>query len=139
MRQPRQAKALIRVEDERGEALTLPSGSAYPAGSRIKVETLDTKTGKQDTGVGASRATRVYGNAAYQAALKAVEEIKRVAAEQMKTSSDQLTLAKGGVQPKRGGKRCLRLIGLRSSPDQIRKKRRQQFQSCALARLPFCI
>ena len=39
MRQPRPAKALIRVEDERGEALTLPSGGAYPAGSRIKVET----------------------------------------------------------------------------------------------------
>ena len=39
MRQPRQAKALIRVEDERGKALALPSGSAYPAGSRIKVET----------------------------------------------------------------------------------------------------
>ncbi|HEY2988117.1 MAG TPA: xanthine dehydrogenase family protein molybdopterin-binding subunit [Candidatus Binatia bacterium] len=73
--------------------------------NQIKVEILDTKTGKQDTGVGASRATRVYGNAAYQAAIKAVEEIKRVAAEQMKTSPDQLTLAKGGVQPKRGGKR----------------------------------
>jgi hypothetical protein len=39
MRAPEQAKALIRVEDERGDALTLPSGSAYPAGSRIKVDT----------------------------------------------------------------------------------------------------
>ena len=75
MRQPRQAKALIRVEDERGEALKLPSGSAYPAGSRIKVETrhyrasiatagyvtgvaagsfVDTKTGARDLGFGLS-------------------------------------------------------------------------------------
>ena len=75
MRQPRQAKALIRVEDERGEALALPSGSAYPAGSRIKVETghyrasiatagyvtgvaagsfVDTKTGAHDLGFGLS-------------------------------------------------------------------------------------
>src|SRR5215831_4417473 len=75
MRQPRQAKALIRVEDERGEAVTLPSGRAYPAGSRIKIETghyrasiatagyvtgvaagsfVDTKTGARDLGFGLS-------------------------------------------------------------------------------------
>ena len=75
MRPPQQPKALIRVEDERGEALTLPSGSAYPAGSRIKVETgryratvatagyvtgvaagsfVDTKTGAHDLGFGLS-------------------------------------------------------------------------------------
>src|SRR6516225_2025395 len=75
MRQPRRAKALIRVEDERGAALTLPSGSAYPVGSRIRVETghyrasiatagyvsgvvagsfVDTKTGAHDLGFGLS-------------------------------------------------------------------------------------
>jgi hypothetical protein len=75
MRAPPQAKALIRVEDERGEALMLPSGSAYPAGSRIKIETdhyraaiatagyvsgvaagsfVDTKTGTHDLGFGLS-------------------------------------------------------------------------------------
>jgi carbon-monoxide dehydrogenase large subunit len=73
--------------------------------SKIKVEILDTQAGTQDTGVGASRATRVYGNAAFQAATKAVEEIKRVAAEQLKTTPDQLALANGGVAPKRGGRR----------------------------------
>src|SRR6516162_5675349 len=75
MRQPRQAKALIRVEDERGAALSLRSGSAYPAGSRIQVETghyrasiatagyvtgiaggsfVDTRTGAHDLGFGLS-------------------------------------------------------------------------------------
>src|SRR5262249_13836932 len=75
MRQPRRAKALVRVEDERGEALTPPSGGAYPAGSRINGETghyrasiatagyvtgvaagsfVDTKTGAHDLGFGLS-------------------------------------------------------------------------------------
>ena len=43
---------------------------------KILVETLDTSRGVKDTGVGASRSTRVYGNAAYDAAVKAVNEIK---------------------------------------------------------------
>jgi hypothetical protein len=75
VRPPQQAKASIRVENERGEPLTLPSGRAYPAGSRIKVETgryrasiategyvtgvaagsfVDTKTGARDLGFGLS-------------------------------------------------------------------------------------
>ena len=75
MRKPRQAKSLIRVEDERGEALTLPSGGACPARSRITVDTgryrasiatagyvtgvvagsfVDTRTGAHDLGFGLS-------------------------------------------------------------------------------------
>jgi CO/xanthine dehydrogenase Mo-binding subunit len=42
---------------------------------------LDTDQGTKDSGVGGSRATRVYGNAGYEAALKAVEAIKQAAAE----------------------------------------------------------
>jgi CO/xanthine dehydrogenase Mo-binding subunit len=65
--------------------------------NQIKVQLLNTAEGKKDTGVGGSRATRVYGNAAYEAALKAVEAIKRAAAEQMGASPDQITLAKGAA------------------------------------------
>ncbi len=65
--------------------------------SQIKVRQLDTAQGTKDTGVGGSRATRVYGNAGYEAALKAVEAIKQAAAEQMGTSPDQITLAKGAA------------------------------------------
>jgi CO/xanthine dehydrogenase Mo-binding subunit len=65
--------------------------------NQIKVQLLNTAEGKKDTGVGGSRATRVYGNAGYEAALKAVEAIKQAAAEQMGTSPDQITLAKGAV------------------------------------------
>jgi CO/xanthine dehydrogenase Mo-binding subunit len=65
--------------------------------SQIKVQSLNTSEGKKDTGVGGSRATRVYGNAGYEAALKAVEAIKQAAAEQLGTSPDQITLAKGAA------------------------------------------
>jgi CO/xanthine dehydrogenase Mo-binding subunit len=65
--------------------------------SQVKVQLLNTAEGKKDTGVGGSRATRVYGNAGYEAALKAVEAIKQAAAEQMAASADQITLAKGAA------------------------------------------
>ena len=65
--------------------------------SQIRVQSLNTSQGKKDTGVGGSRTTRVYGNAGYEAALKAVEAIKQAAAEQMGVTPDQITLAKGAV------------------------------------------
>jgi len=65
--------------------------------SQVKVQQLDTQQGTKDTGVGGSRATRVYGNAGYEAALKAVTAIKQAAAEQMGTSPDQVVLAKGAA------------------------------------------
>ena len=65
--------------------------------SQIKVRQLDTDQGTKDTGVGGSRATRVYGNAGYEAALKAVAAIKQAAGEQMGVAPDQITLAKGAA------------------------------------------
>jgi CO/xanthine dehydrogenase Mo-binding subunit len=65
--------------------------------SQIKVLQLDTAQGTKDTGVGGSRATRVYGNAGYEAALKAVAAIKQAAGEQMGVAPDQITLAKGAA------------------------------------------
>jgi CO/xanthine dehydrogenase Mo-binding subunit len=94
-----------------GEELKIPL-------SQIKVETLDTKTGTKDTGVGGSRATRVYGNAGYQAAIKAVEAIKQAAAEQLKTTPDQIVLEKGAAELKRGGRRLTyaELVKAKRSP-----------------------
>src|SRR5437867_3496699 len=65
--------------------------------SQIRVQSLNTSQGKKDTGVGGSRTTRVYGNAGYEAAVKAVEAIKQAAAEQMGVTPDLITLAKGAV------------------------------------------
>ncbi|MEE9569658.1 MAG: molybdopterin cofactor-binding domain-containing protein, partial [Candidatus Binatia bacterium] len=81
-----------------GEELKVP-----PA--RIHVETLNTKMGEKDTGVGGSRATRVYGNAAYEAAIKACEEIKKAAAETMGATPDDLLISEGGVLHKRAEQR----------------------------------
>jgi CO/xanthine dehydrogenase Mo-binding subunit len=65
--------------------------------SQIKVRLLTTDQGKKDTGVGGSRATRVYGNAGYEAALRAVEAIKQAAGEQMGVPAAEITLAKGAA------------------------------------------
>jgi CO/xanthine dehydrogenase Mo-binding subunit len=65
--------------------------------SQIKTKQLDTQRGVKDTGVGGSRATRVYGNAGYEAALKAVDAIKRSAAEQLGVAADEIVLAKGAA------------------------------------------
>jgi CO/xanthine dehydrogenase Mo-binding subunit len=65
--------------------------------SRVKCRLLNTSEGKKDTGVGGSRATRVYGNAGYEAALKAVAAIKQAAGEQMGVAADEIVLAKGAA------------------------------------------
>jgi putative selenate reductase molybdopterin-binding subunit len=65
--------------------------------SQIRVQQLNTQEGVKDTGVGGSRATRVYGNAGYEAALKAVQAIKQAAAGQMGVAADEVTLAKGAA------------------------------------------
>jgi CO/xanthine dehydrogenase Mo-binding subunit len=59
----------------------------------MKFEHLDTTTVESDGGVGGSRATRVYGNAAFEAAVKAREEILAVAAGHLNVKKEELTLA----------------------------------------------
>jgi carbon-monoxide dehydrogenase large subunit len=63
--------------------------------TQIRTQSLNTAEGVKDTGVGGSRATRVYGNAGYQAAMKAVEAIKQAAGEQMGVPPEEITLAQG--------------------------------------------
>lgn len=88
---------------------------------RIRVETLDTSLGVKDTGVGGSRATRVYGNAAYDAAMKAVDEIKKSAAEHMGCPPDELVLAGGAVLDKRAERRMTypELVKAKGSPISV--------------------
>jgi CO/xanthine dehydrogenase Mo-binding subunit len=73
-----------------GEELKLPL-------SQIRMQQLNTAQGVKDTGVGGSRATRVYGNAGYQAAQKAVAAIKEAAAKQFGVPADEVVLTKGAV------------------------------------------
>jgi carbon-monoxide dehydrogenase large subunit len=72
---------------------------------QISAQSLDTGQGIEDTGIGGSRGTRVYGNAAYEAALKAKEEIKKAAAGIMGVNPDELAVSKGAVQQIKGKRR----------------------------------
>ena len=88
---------------------------------KIRVQTLDTKHGIKDTGIGGSRGTRVYGNAGYDAAMKAVAEIKRVAAEKMGCSPDEIVLSNGAVLHKRAERRMTyaELVKAQGSPISV--------------------
>jgi xanthine dehydrogenase molybdenum-binding subunit len=62
----------------------------------VTMVTLDTKDAPPDTGVGASRATRTYGNACYQAALKIKQELLSVAASMLSADPSELAIVNGG-------------------------------------------
>ena len=72
---------------------------------RISVQSLDTGEGIEDTGIGGSRGTRVYGNAAYDAVTRAKEDLKKAAAALMGTSPEGLSVSKGAVQQTTGKRR----------------------------------
>lgn len=88
---------------------------------KIRVQCLDTQSGIKDSGIGGSRGTRVYGNAGYDAAIKAVAEIKRLAAEEMGCSLDELVLANGAVLHKRAERRITypELVKAKGSPISV--------------------
>lgn len=67
----------------------------------VSLKTLDTGAAPVDTGVGASRATRTYGNACYEAVLKAKQELLGAAAQMLSADPAQLTIAKAGVRAKK--------------------------------------
>jgi carbon-monoxide dehydrogenase large subunit len=63
----------------------------------IELTQLDSSTVASDGGVGGSRATRVYGNASYEAGVNARKELLNVVARRMEMNPDELTLADGFV------------------------------------------
>jgi carbon-monoxide dehydrogenase large subunit len=65
---------------------------AVPA-DEIELMQLDSTTVPSDGGVGGSRATRVYGNASYEAGVKARQELLSNAAAQLGVAADELELA----------------------------------------------
>jgi xanthine dehydrogenase molybdenum-binding subunit len=67
----------------------------------IALETLDTASAPVDTGVGASRATRTYGNACYEAVRKAKQELLSAAAQMLSADKNELAISNGGVSSKK--------------------------------------
>ena len=88
----------------------------------LRYESLDTTAVPSDGGVGGSRATRVYGNAAYEAAVKVKAELLEVAAQSMKVSPDDLILADGRIVHRRSKRRMsyAEAVKTKGSPISVR-------------------
>ena len=90
----------------------------------VRVERLDTSRVPPEEGTGASRATRVYGNATYEAATKVVAQILQEASGSMACKADHLTLSSGGVTEKKNGRRLTyaELVKQKGSPISVRSE-----------------
>jgi carbon-monoxide dehydrogenase large subunit len=82
----------------------------------ITLATLDTAGAPPDTGVGASRSTRTYGNACYEAVLKAKQALFSEAAELLGADQSNLTISNGAVQSKRKKVSYGEIVDARGSP-----------------------
>src|SRR5215510_9861089 len=67
------------------------------AAGQLEFEHLDSRTVRSDAGVGGSRATRVYGNAAYEAGVNARRQLVEVAGKRLGVAENELSLADGFV------------------------------------------
>src|SRR5215475_5614428 len=75
------------------------------AAGQLKFEHLDSRTVPSDGGVGGSRATRVYGNAAYEAGVNARRQLVEVAGKRLGVAENELSLADGFVVHARSRRR----------------------------------
>jgi CO/xanthine dehydrogenase Mo-binding subunit len=64
---------------------------------KVRVETLDTSRVNPDTGIGASRGTRIFGNATRLAAAQAKEQLLEVAGYKLGVAGEALTLTGDGA------------------------------------------
>ncbi|MBI4525889.1 MAG: xanthine dehydrogenase family protein molybdopterin-binding subunit [Deltaproteobacteria bacterium] len=89
---------------------------------KIRIQMLDTMSGAKDSGVGGSRTTRVYGNAVYDAAIKAKEEILKAAASAMGKRPEDLVLTEGGVLDRKAERRMslAQVVKAKGSPISVR-------------------
>ncbi|MSP39150.1 MAG: xanthine dehydrogenase family protein molybdopterin-binding subunit [Deltaproteobacteria bacterium] len=65
--------------------------------TEVGFEILDTNHAAADTGVGASRATRIFGNSVYAAALQVKDRLLHRASEMFGVSTEQLTFSGAGA------------------------------------------
>jgi CO/xanthine dehydrogenase Mo-binding subunit len=84
------AGVLTVIVEVVGEELKIPA-------DEIELTQLDSTAVPSDGGVGGSRATRVYGNASYDAGTKARAEIAAIAAKTLGVKAEEVELANGAV------------------------------------------
>lgn len=85
----------------------------------ITLETLNTANAPADTGVGASRATRTYGNACYEAVVKLKQELLAVAARLLSADQRELKIAKGGVASNRRPLSFSAIVKAKGAPIEV--------------------
>jgi CO/xanthine dehydrogenase Mo-binding subunit len=84
------AGVLTVIVEVVGEELQVPA-------DEIELKQVDSTIVPSDGGVGGSRATRVYGNASYEAGIKAREELFGFAAQSLEVDPKELALDKGMI------------------------------------------
>jgi carbon-monoxide dehydrogenase large subunit len=72
--------------------------------AKVRVATLDTSAVGADTGIGASRGTRIFGHATRQAAAQAKEQLIQVASYKLGIGKEVLSLSGDGTVRAPGGK-----------------------------------
>jgi CO/xanthine dehydrogenase Mo-binding subunit len=88
----------------------------------VNLERLDSRSVPSDTGVGGSRATQVYGGAAYEAALQARQALLAIAVGHLGVGKDELNLANGSVVHPRSQRRMsfAEIVKANRSPIAVR-------------------
>jgi len=94
-----------------GEELGIPA-------AEIELIQTDSTVVPSDGGVGGSRATRVYGNAAYEGGKKAREELFKYAAQSLEVDAKELELDRGSVAHKKSKRKMsfAQVIKFKGSP-----------------------
>src|SRR5215467_15153063 len=88
----------------------------------IELQQLDSTAVPSDGGVGGSRATRVYGNAAYEAGVSARNELFNVVAQRMEMKPEELSLGDGFVvhKPTKRRMRFAEVVKAKGSPISVK-------------------
>jgi CO/xanthine dehydrogenase Mo-binding subunit len=98
-----------------GEELQVPA-------DEIELTQLDSSVVPSDGGVGGSRATRVYGNASYEAGVKARAELFAVAARKLGVDVKELGLANHSVVHKKSKRKLsfAEVVKIKGSPISVK-------------------
>lgn len=98
-----------------GEELGVPA-------DEIELKQGDSTIVPSDGGVGGSRATRVYGNASYEAGVKAREELFAFAGQALEVDPKELTLDQGGVahRPSKRKMNFSEIVKFKGAPIYVR-------------------
>src|SRR5919106_673077 len=109
------AGVLTVIVEVVGEELKIPAAD-------IELKQVDSTIVPSDGGVGGSRATRVYGNASYEAGVKAREELFAFAAQSLEVDPKELELDNGMVLHKMSNRKMsfAEVVKFKGAPIYVR-------------------